>query len=176
MANSLKKKSTKKLADESTHIVRMDGSGNAAQEVPPQCVAGCGFYGLVKLILSMTFIIIIFTDKLLLCRNAANLNMCSKCYSEHQKRQEKAATPAPSSISANSEGGLLGAVDSRSNATSASSVESETSVAPFHPQFLSADLPQQINTSRCFSCNKKIGLTGFKCRCSYVFCSEHRYR
>jgi len=33
----------------------------------------------------------------------------------------------------------------------------------------------QKNTSRCFSCKKKIGLLGFKCQCEYVFCSEHRY-
>lgn len=36
------------------------------------------------------------------------------------------------------------------------------------------DRPVQKNTSRCFSCKKKIGLTGFKCRCGYVFCGSHR--
>jgi hypothetical protein len=29
--------------------------------------------------------------------------------------------------------------------------------------------------SRCQWCNKKVGLTGFSCRCGYTFCSEHRY-
>ena len=33
----------------------------------------------------------------------------------------------------------------------------------------------QANTSRCFTCNKKIGLLGFKCKCEFVFCAEHRY-
>ena len=33
----------------------------------------------------------------------------------------------------------------------------------------------QTNTSRCWTCNKKIGLTGFQCKCEYYFCSEHRY-
>lgn len=33
----------------------------------------------------------------------------------------------------------------------------------------------QKNTNRCWSCNKKIGLTGIKCRCDYYFCSKHRY-
>jgi len=33
----------------------------------------------------------------------------------------------------------------------------------------------QTNTSRCWTCNKKIGLTGFKCRCDYFFCTNHRY-
>ena len=34
--------------------------------------------------------------------------------------------------------------------------------------------PVQKNTNRCFSCNKRVGLTGFKCRCDYVFCGTHR--
>jgi hypothetical protein len=34
-------------------------------------------------------------------------------------------------------------------------------------------LMQQHN--RCFSCNKRVGLTGFKCRCGNTFCSLHRY-
>ncbi|XP_047179371.1 zinc finger A20 and AN1 domain-containing stress-associated protein 12-like [Vigna umbellata] len=28
---------------------------------------------------------------------------------------------------------------------------------------------------RCKSCNKKIGLLGFQCRCGNVFCGTHRY-
>jgi len=35
--------------------------------------------------------------------------------------------------------------------------------------------PVQKNPGRCFSCNKRVGLTGFKCRCDYVFCAAHRY-
>lgn len=29
--------------------------------------------------------------------------------------------------------------------------------------------------NRCFTCHKKIGLTGFKCRCENSFCGLHRY-
>ncbi|GBG62883.1 hypothetical protein CBR_g34255 [Chara braunii] len=29
--------------------------------------------------------------------------------------------------------------------------------------------------NRCFSCNKRVGLTGFPCRCGYVYCAVHRY-
>ncbi|XP_071776950.1 AN1-type zinc finger protein 6 isoform X2 [Centroberyx gerrardi] len=29
--------------------------------------------------------------------------------------------------------------------------------------------------NRCFTCRKKVGLTGFDCRCGNVFCSMHRY-
>lgn len=39
-----------------------------------------------------------------------------------------------------------------------------------------AEAPQRVqkHTNRCFSCSKKVGLTGFKCRCGYVFCGPHR--
>ena len=41
----------------------------------------------------------------------------------------------------------------------------------------SLEKPQnkQVNTSRCMSCNRKIGLTGFQCKCKNYFCTEHRY-
>lgn len=29
--------------------------------------------------------------------------------------------------------------------------------------------------NRCLACNKKVGLTGFGCRCGGLFCSTHRY-
>ncbi|KAJ4872368.1 Zinc finger A20 and AN1 domain-containing stress-associated protein 5 [Raphanus sativus] len=35
------------------------------------------------------------------------------------------------------------------------------------------DHQQTIN--RCSGCRKKVGLTGFRCRCGDMFCSEHRY-
>ena len=34
--------------------------------------------------------------------------------------------------------------------------------------------PVQTKTNRCWTCNKKIGLLGFKCKCEFVFCSAHR--
>lgn len=33
----------------------------------------------------------------------------------------------------------------------------------------------QRDTTRCWCCNKRVGLTGFSCRCGYVFCSRHRH-
>ncbi|KAL4608122.1 AN1-type zinc finger protein 5-like [Arapaima gigas] len=29
--------------------------------------------------------------------------------------------------------------------------------------------------NRCFTCRKKVGLTGFDCRCGHLFCAVHRY-
>ncbi|XP_060116024.1 AN1-type zinc finger protein 6 isoform X4 [Heteronotia binoei] len=38
----------------------------------------------------------------------------------------------------------------------------------------SLDKPKQ-KKSRCFMCRKKVGLTGFECRCGNIFCGVHRY-
>lgn len=38
-------------------------------------------------------------------------------------------------------------------------------------------LKKPRNVTRCsrLGCRKRIGLMGFRCRCGYVFCPEHRY-
>ncbi|XP_029921062.1 AN1-type zinc finger protein 5-like [Myripristis murdjan] len=35
--------------------------------------------------------------------------------------------------------------------------------------------PPKPKKNRCFTCRKKIGLTGFDCRCGNMFCFAHRY-
>ena len=31
------------------------------------------------------------------------------------------------------------------------------------------------SSTRCSTCRKRVGLTGFSCRCGNLFCSVHRY-
>lgn len=38
-----------------------------------------------------------------------------------------------------------------------------------------AEAKRQKNTTRCYKCNKKTGLTGFLCKCGYYYCAAHRY-
>ncbi|XP_051993123.1 AN1-type zinc finger protein 6 isoform X2 [Xyrauchen texanus] len=40
-----------------------------------------------------------------------------------------------------------------------------------------SDVPEQSKPkkNRCFTCRKKVGLTGFDCRCGNIFCTAHRY-
>jgi len=33
----------------------------------------------------------------------------------------------------------------------------------------------KLKANRCHSCKRKVGLTGFDCRCGGKFCSDHRY-
>ena len=32
-----------------------------------------------------------------------------------------------------------------------------------------------VQPNRCLTCRKRVGLTGFKCRCGSTFCGSHRY-
>ncbi|XP_070706661.1 AN1-type zinc finger protein 5-like [Pempheris klunzingeri] len=53
-----------------------------------------------------------------------------------------------------------------SSASHPSTAGSEDSKAPEPPK------PKK---NRCFMCRKKVGLTGFDCRCGNLFCGLHRY-
>ncbi len=35
--------------------------------------------------------------------------------------------------------------------------------------------PIQTDLAHCWNCKRKVGLLGFKCKCSYIFCSKHRH-
>lgn len=51
--------------------------------------------------------------------------------------------------------------------------ESSTAAAAASPAAEGA-VPKK-KPGRCWTCNKKVGLTGFHCRCEGVFCGVHRY-
>jgi len=148
--------------------------------------------------------------------NAANLNMCSKCFRATQAPKDAPAPEAPtpeavkplrSSLSgvgsgvassslpesplvpkplaadspmsssalqspaAKAETGMVcpPAVEPKSEQAKVEAVAAATAAAT------SSGRPPQKHKNRCYSCKKKIGLTGFKCKCGYLFCSEHRY-
>ncbi|OIT29838.1 PREDICTED: zinc finger A20 and AN1 domain-containing stress-associated protein 4-like [Nicotiana attenuata] len=42
-------------------------------------------------------------------------------------------------------------------------------------QLTTANETPQVQSKRCATCRKRIGLTGFKCRCGVTFCGSHRY-
>jgi hypothetical protein len=132
------------------------------------CAKGCGFFG-----------------------SASTMNMCSKCFRDHTKTtgapDAVAPPPPPSPLLSVATGAPFASPAPRppalappqaaappafpfvaaSAAPSAVATEDEEEMPP----------PRKVqkNMNRCFSCRKKVGLTGFKCRCGYVYCGEHRY-
>ncbi|KAL9245691.1 hypothetical protein vseg_019314 [Gypsophila vaccaria] len=96
--------------------------------------------------------------------NPSTNNLCSKCYKDYLKTQSNELIIS-GQISSSSPCNKLGdkfekqKVEEQSVEVGDSSTKStETRTA-----------------NRCSLCKKRVGLTGFKCRCEQTFCSVHRY-
>ncbi|CAG0916343.1 unnamed protein product [Notodromas monacha] len=53
--------------------------------------------------------------------------------------------------------------------------EADPCVAPTGATAFNEDGPEKKKRNRCTICKKKVGLTGFGCRCGGLFCAIHRY-
>mmetsp|Transcript_7232 Transcript_7232/g.13714 ORF Transcript_7232/g.13714 Transcript_7232/m.13714 type:complete len:561 (-) Transcript_7232:189-1871(-) len=42
-------------------------------------------------------------------------------------------------------------------------------------RFRMAERLKQKNKKRCWTCRRRVGITGIPCRCGFVFCGKHRY-
>ncbi|KAL7120601.1 hypothetical protein ACP275_02G132000 [Erythranthe tilingii] len=137
-------------------------TGCQAPQASILCVNNCGFFG-----------------------TATTMNMCSKCYKDLVLNQEQTKLAA-SSIQSIVNGSSSSNSENDSNAAAltakahAAAATSETIVAP--PQTTTAAAPPASEASqeakgptRCGTCRKRVGLTGFNCRCGTTFCAIHRY-
>lgn len=99
--------------------------------------------------------------------NSATQNLCQSCFS--------AATASMSTSPASS---------SSSSSVSAQAVVSQPRPAPTPVEQAAAGVDRpaaavapeaRTSANRCSSCRKRVGLTGFRCRCGELFCGAHRY-
>ncbi|CAH8363260.1 unnamed protein product [Eruca vesicaria subsp. sativa] len=110
------------------------------------CVNNCGFSG-----------------------NSATMNLCSNCYGDlclNQPQQTSTKPTVESSLPAASE--IIESVSSTS-----STAEKKIPVIQTATEEKQEEPPQRPN--RCTVCRKRVGLTGFMCRCGTTFCGTHRY-
>ncbi|KAL3569150.1 hypothetical protein D5086_029040 [Populus alba] len=133
-----------------------DETGCQAPEGPILCINNCGFFG-----------------------SAATMNMCSKCHKDiilNQQQAQLAASSIESIVNGNSSGNgkepvVAGAVDVQAAPVEVKIISTEPSTASSKPSEMKAN----EGPSRCTACRKRVGLTGFGCRCGDLFCAIHRY-
>ena len=142
-------------------VEKMDHDETGCQappEGPILCVNNCGFFG-----------------------SAATMNMCSKCHKDMVLKEEQAK------LAASSIGSIVNG-SSSSNANESVAATVNVQVNTVEPKTISVqplsfgsslgengEVKPKEGPKRCNSCNKRVGLTGFNCRCGNLFCAVHRY-
>ncbi|WCJ34330.1 Zinc finger A20 and AN1 domain-containing stress-associated protein 4 [Euphorbia peplus] len=96
----------------------------------------------------------------------ATMNLCSKCYKEASIKASLNSLPSPSSFPA------VINYPAPAPATVIVLPEVTTEVRTAPTEIISTE---EERPNRCFMCRKRVGLTGFRCRCGTTFCGTHRY-
>jgi len=94
-------------------------------------------------------------------------NYCSKCYSKKHKDEDTVADKEKKEKQE--------AEKKEEEAKKEGEGEGEGAAPAKEEAPMEIQREEQKDKTKCWACSKKCGLTGFECRCGYVFCSKHRH-
>ncbi|KAG5083935.1 hypothetical protein JHK84_053973 [Glycine max] len=103
------------------------------------------------------------------------MNLCSKCYRDIRLKEEEQAKTKSTIETALSGSSSATVTATAVVASSVGSPPAPVESLPQPPVLISPDVAAPVQANRCGACRKRVGLTGFKCRCGTTFCGSHRY-
>ncbi|KAL9416466.1 hypothetical protein AB3S75_039626 [Citrus x aurantiifolia] len=122
-------------------------------QAPRLCVNNCGFFG-----------------------SPTTQNLCSKCFRDLQLKAQQSSSAKHAlnqTLISSSSSSPSPSVDLSLRERPATDVE--VAAEAEKPPAEVASPVQSRAANRCMTCRRRVGLTGFKCRCGSVFCGTHRY-
>nr|XP_043634006.1 zinc finger A20 and AN1 domain-containing stress-associated protein 6-like [Erigeron canadensis] len=113
------------------------------------CANNCGFFG-----------------------SPTTRNLCSKCYNDHCVKEQHMST-AKLAVEKSL---FIQPETSPSSSAGSDAISEPVSVnkVAVGNSLHEASVKTQVR-NRCGSCKKRVGLTGFTCKCGTMFCGTHRY-
>lgn len=91
--------------------------------------------------------------------------LCSLCYKEQLRKKQQLPTS----------GSAVAALEDDAPSPSPASPADVSDSPGSGTDDKDSDKDSKKKKNRCATCRKKVGLTGFECRCGGLFCAVHRY-